>query len=67
MDPERIAEYHAIGFDELILSGHPHLEEAYHVGEGVLPILRRQGLLRDALSERVGSAAPAGPSYVPAG
>jgi alkanesulfonate monooxygenase len=62
---ERIAEYHAIGFDEFILSGHPHLEEAYHVGEGVLPILRRQGLLHDAVSERPEASAPAGPSYVP--
>jgi len=42
---ERIAEYHAIGVDHLILSGQPHLEEAYWLGEGVLPILRRQGLV----------------------
>jgi alkanesulfonate monooxygenase len=42
---DRIAEYHGLGIDEFILSGYPHLEEAYHVGEGVLPILRRCGLL----------------------
>jgi alkanesulfonate monooxygenase len=42
---ERIAEYHALGFEEFILSGHPHLEEAYWVGVGVLPVLRREGLL----------------------
>jgi alkanesulfonate monooxygenase len=36
---ERISEYHEIGLDEFILSGHPHLEEAYAVGEGVLPLL----------------------------
>jgi alkanesulfonate monooxygenase len=42
---ERIAEYHEIGFDEFILSGHPHLEEAYAVGEGVMPVLRKAGLL----------------------
>ena len=41
---ERIEELHELGFDELILSGHPHLEEAYQFGEGVLPILRRRGL-----------------------
>ena len=41
---ERIAEYQAIGFDEFILSGHPHVEEAYWFGEGVLPLLRRAGL-----------------------
>jgi alkanesulfonate monooxygenase len=42
---DRIAEYHALGFDEMILSGYPHLEEAYAFGEGVMPILRRRGLL----------------------
>ncbi len=42
---ERIAEYHALGIDDFILSGYPHLEEAYQVGEGVLPALRRRGLL----------------------
>jgi alkanesulfonate monooxygenase len=36
---ERISEYHAAGFDEFILSGYPHLEEAYSFGEGVLPLL----------------------------
>ena len=40
-----MAEYHELGIDEFILSGYPHLEEAYRVGEGVLPILRRRGLL----------------------
>jgi alkanesulfonate monooxygenase len=40
-----MAEYHALGIDEFILSGYPHLEEAYQVGEGVLPILRGHGLL----------------------
>ncbi|MGK5518141.1 LLM class flavin-dependent oxidoreductase [Micromonospora sp. URMC 107] len=43
---DRIAEYHALGLDEFILSGHPHLEEAYWFGEGVLPILRERGLWR---------------------
>ena len=28
---------------EFILSGYPHLEEAYWFGEGVLPILRQRG------------------------
>jgi alkanesulfonate monooxygenase len=42
---DRIAEYHDLGVDEFILSGYPHLEEAYRVGEGVLPVLRRRGLL----------------------
>ena len=42
---DRIAEYHELGFDEFIFSGYPHLEEAYWFGEGVLPILRDQGLI----------------------
>ncbi len=45
---DRIAEYHALGIDEFILSGYPHLEEAYHAGEGLLPELRRRGLLSGA-------------------
>ena len=43
----RIAEYHELGIDEFILSGYPHLEEAYQVGEGVMPVLRARGLLPD--------------------
>jgi alkanesulfonate monooxygenase len=42
---DRIAEYHALGLDHLILSGQPHLEEAYEFGEGVMPLLRQRGLL----------------------
>jgi alkanesulfonate monooxygenase SsuD/methylene tetrahydromethanopterin reductase-like flavin-dependent oxidoreductase (luciferase family) len=42
---DRIAEYHELGIDEFILSGYPHLEEAYRVREGVLPALQRRGLL----------------------
>ncbi|MFG2103260.1 MULTISPECIES: LLM class flavin-dependent oxidoreductase [Micromonospora] len=51
---DRIAEYHAQGLDHLILSGQPHLEEAYWFGEGVMPALRRRGLL-------VGPDGPDGP------
>ncbi|MCI4675510.1 LLM class flavin-dependent oxidoreductase [Candidatus Mycolicibacterium alkanivorans] len=40
-----IWEYHSLGFDEFILSGYPHLEEAYWFAEGVLPILRAKGVL----------------------
>ncbi len=48
---ERIAEYHALGIDEFIFSGYPHLEEVYNVGEGVVPALRRAGLVeRDGRS-----------------
>nr|WP_205267644.1 LLM class flavin-dependent oxidoreductase [Mycolicibacterium sphagni] len=40
-----IYEYHSVGFDEFILSGYPHLEEAYWFAEGVFPILRAKGVL----------------------
>ena len=39
-----IYEYHSVGFDEFILSGYPHLEEAYWFAEGVLPLLRQKGV-----------------------
>ena len=39
---DRIAEYHDLGIDEFILSGYPHLEEAYRVGEGLTPVLKRR-------------------------
>jgi len=42
---ERIAEYHELGLDHFILSGQPHLEEAYWFAEGVFPLLRAAGLL----------------------
>jgi alkanesulfonate monooxygenase len=40
---DRIEEYAAIGLDEFILSGYPHLEELYWFGEGVLPLLEARG------------------------
>ncbi len=49
---ERICEYHQLGIDEFILSGYPHLEEAYQVGEGVMPVLRARGLFRAPVSEQ---------------
>jgi alkanesulfonate monooxygenase len=36
---ERLREYAALGVDEFILSGWPHVEEAYRAGECVLPRL----------------------------
>src|SRR3954454_8349590 len=42
-----IEEYHAIGVTEFVLSGYPHLEEAYWFGDGVRPELARRGLLAD--------------------
>ncbi|WP_097880086.1 LLM class flavin-dependent oxidoreductase [Streptomyces sp. st140] len=42
---DRIEEYHALGVEHFVLSGYPHLEEAYWFGEGVTPELSRRGLL----------------------
>ncbi|MFF6977754.1 LLM class flavin-dependent oxidoreductase [Streptomyces sp. NPDC008343] len=59
---ERIAEYHRLGIDEFVLSGYPHLEEAYSFGEGVLPRLEAQGLwshpFRSATAPRPESQIP---------
>ncbi|MFD9002559.1 LLM class flavin-dependent oxidoreductase [Streptomyces sp. NPDC059582] len=53
---ERIQEYAALGIEEFVLSGYPHLEEAYWFGEGVLPRLAADGVWRH----------PAGPTAEPA-
>jgi len=56
---ERIAEYAALGIDHFVLSGYPHLEEAYHFGEGVRPVLERRGLARrDAARDAQRSGSP---------
>lgn len=39
-----VEQYAAVGIEEFVLSGYPHLEEAYWFGEGVLPELDRRGL-----------------------
>jgi alkanesulfonate monooxygenase len=39
----RIKEYMALGIDTFIMSGYPHLEEAYRFAELVFPKLFRQG------------------------
>lgn len=41
-----IEQYAEVGITQLVLSGYPHLEEAYRFGEGVLPELARRGLWR---------------------
>ena len=59
---ERLVEYHELGFDHVILSGQPHVEEAYWFGEGVLPLLRDAGVAAEP-----GVDVPAaGPSRAPA-
>ncbi|MEU6666755.1 LLM class flavin-dependent oxidoreductase [Streptomyces sp. NPDC046727] len=57
---ERVKEYHALGIDEFVLSGYPHLEEAYWFGEGVLPRLAAQGLWTHP-----GATAPTASAQVP--
>ncbi|MET0999673.1 MAG: LLM class flavin-dependent oxidoreductase [Marmoricola sp.] len=51
---ERISEYADLGIDHFILSGYPHLEEAWQFAEGVVPALSRRGLIADR--------APGGPA-----
>jgi alkanesulfonate monooxygenase len=40
----KIKAYAKLGIEEFVLSGVPHLEEAYWFAEGVLPQLKRDGL-----------------------
>jgi alkanesulfonate monooxygenase len=47
----RIEEYAALGLDTFVLSGYPHLEEAYRFAELVFPLLPRK--LRQNLSGQV--------------
>ncbi|MFI1533415.1 LLM class flavin-dependent oxidoreductase [Streptomyces anandii] len=54
---ERIKEYHALGVDEFVLSGYPHLEEAYWFGEGVLPRLQAQGLWQHPYGQQAATSA----------
>ncbi|WP_029109675.1 LLM class flavin-dependent oxidoreductase [Mycobacterium sp. URHD0025] len=42
---DRISEYHDLGIDHFILSGQPHVEEAFWFAEGAGAILRQRGLL----------------------
>ena len=55
-DPETVAqrmrEYMEIGIDSFIMSGYPHLEEAYRFAELVLPLLP---LAKDTIAPKVGT------------
>lgn len=50
-----IEAYHALGVEHFVLSGYPHPEAAYWLGEGVIPELAARGLLERA---ETGSGAP---------
>lgn len=52
-----IEAYRDVGIDEFVLSGYPHLEEAYWFGEGVLPELTRRGLWEHPAPPRAARAA----------
>ncbi|GIE99549.1 LLM class flavin-dependent oxidoreductase [Paractinoplanes rishiriensis] len=54
-----IEQYAEAGITEFVLSGYPHLEEAYRFGEGVLPELSRRGRWRHPAPVR--QVAPAVP------
>ena len=60
-DPETVAarmqEYMALGIDTFILSGYPHLEEAYRFAELVFPLLP----LADAAGRGAQGSVNAGP------
>lgn len=56
---DRIEEYAELGISEFILSGYPHLENAYWFGEGVLPELARRGRWQHPAPRR--STSPAVP------
>lgn len=55
-----IEAYQAVGISEFVLSGYPHLEEAYWFGEGVLPELERRGLWSNPVKVEVRPSAPFG-------
>jgi alkanesulfonate monooxygenase len=57
---ERIVEYAELGISEFVLSGYPHLEEAYWFAEGVLPILAQRGLWSmPGIGARASASSPA--------
>ena len=55
---DRIEEYADLGLSEFVLSGYPHLEEAYWFGEGVMPLLAKRGLWTHPL-DRAAAGDPA--------
>jgi alkanesulfonate monooxygenase len=57
-----VEEYRAVGIEEFVLSGYPHLEEAYWFGEGVLPELERRGLWKHPAPATGAASVPFGQS-----
>jgi alkanesulfonate monooxygenase len=52
-----VEQYQAVGIEEFVLSGYPHLEESYWFGEGVLPELTRRGLWEHPAPQKSTTAA----------
>jgi alkanesulfonate monooxygenase len=52
-----VEQYQAVGIEEFVLSGYPHLEESYWFGEGVLPELTRRGLWEHPAPQQSSAAA----------
>jgi len=50
---ERIQEYNSLGIDLFFLAGYPHLEEAYRLGEHVLPYFKQQRQKLQSITETV--------------
>jgi alkanesulfonate monooxygenase len=48
----RLQEYASLGIDTFVLSGYPHLDEAYRFAELVFPLLPRTTLSEDHASKR---------------
>jgi alkanesulfonate monooxygenase len=57
-----VEQYAAVGIEEFVLSGYPHLEEAYWFGEGVLPELARRGRWTHPAPVRSSASVPFGTS-----
>ena len=55
----RIEEYAELGIDTFVLSGYPHLEEAYRFAELVFPLLPRR--VQDTLQGKPASSTLSGP------
>ena len=57
---DRIEEYAALGIEEFVLSAYPHLEGAYHFGEGVLPLLEQRGVWTNPVPVAATASVPFG-------
>ncbi len=59
----RIREYRALGIEYFVLSGYPHLEEAYRFAEHVFPLLNIAGVTKPAVTVKPGRAGEAGAHF----